>query len=143
MKGLCLTITALSAVLMLSTLALSQQDAPKIINGGVLNGKAVRIPKPEYPDSAKAAGVEGTVRVEVTINETGTVESAQAVKDESDNEEISPEKSDAKAALRDAAERAALAAQFSPTLLSGVPIKVKGVIVYNFVNGKMIDGGVI
>jgi Periplasmic protein TonB, links inner and outer membranes len=115
----------------------------KAINGGVLNGKAVSLPKPEFPDSAKAAGVEGIVKVQVTIDENGNVESAQAVKDESDSAELSTEKADAKAAFRESAERAALEAKFSPTLLSGNPVKVKGIIVYNFVTGKVIDGGVI
>jgi len=35
--------------------------------------------------------------------------------------------------LRGAAEQAARGARFSPTLLSGQPVKVSGVITYNFV----------
>jgi len=35
--------------------------------------------------------------------------------------------------LQNAAERAARSARFSPTLLGGQPVKVSGVIVYNFV----------
>jgi TonB family protein len=150
MKGLGLMIAALSAVLMLSTLALSQQDAPKIINGGVLNGKAVRLPKPEYPDAAKAAGVEGVVNVQVTIDENGNVELAQAVIEVTDNDVLATEKTDPRAALREAAEQAALEAKFSPTLLNGNSVKVTGIITYNFVlaggsedSVKAIDGGIL
>jgi len=35
--------------------------------------------------------------------------------------------------LDEAAIKSAYNSRFSPTLLSGVPVKVKGVIVYNFV----------
>jgi TonB family protein len=136
MKSLYATIGGLSAVLMLSMLAFGQQDTPKMINGGVLNGKAISLPKPVYPDSAKVAGVKGAVKVQVTIDENGNIESAQAVKDESDNNEASTEYADAKAALRAAAESAALEAKFSPTLLNGIPVKIRGVIVYNFSQGE-------
>jgi TonB family protein len=121
-----------SSIVLLTISVLGQESAPKAINGGVLNGKAVSLPKPEYPETAKAAGVEGVVKVQVTIDENGNIESAQSFLEDSDNDELTTEKTDAKAALREAAERAALEAKFSPTLLSGVPVKVKGVIVYNF-----------
>ena len=58
------------------------QDAPKIINGGVINGKAVSLPKPRYPPEARAAGVGGSVKVQVTIDESGTIESAKALADD-------------------------------------------------------------
>jgi hypothetical protein len=35
--------------------------------------------------------------------------------------------------LRAAAEQAAMRARFSPTLLSGQPVRVAGTLVYNFV----------
>lgn len=86
------------------------------ISGGVLNGKAITLPKPMYP-----AGVEanGTVTVEVTIDEYGNVASARAVS--------GPPQ------LRQAAVDAAFQARFSPTFLMGEPVKVRGVITYNFV----------
>jgi TonB family protein len=128
-----------------ATAAAAQQTAPKIIRGGILNGKAVSLPKPDYPDAAKIAGVGGTIRVEVTINESGFVEAAKAVRDESEDSDLAAETSDARSLLRDAAEQAALKAQFTPTLLSGVPVKVAGTIVYNFIAGdkKVMDGGVL
>ncbi len=90
----------------------------KEVNGGVVNGKAISLPKPAYSEEAKAAGASGAVNVQVTIDEEGNVISAKAV---SGNE-----------LLRPAAEAAAKGAKFSPTMLSGQPVKIKGVIVYNF-----------
>ena len=139
MKKLFLASLVLAVIGLFAVSSFGQDGSPRVINVGVLNGKAVSLPKPIYPDSAKAVGVEGVVKVQVTIDQNGTVESAQALKDENDNDELSTEKTDAKAALKEAAERAALEASFSPTLLSGVPIKVKGVIVYNFVLGNDSD----
>jgi TonB family protein len=88
------------------------------ISGGVLNGKAISLPQPEYPAEAKAAGAAGSVAVQVTIDEQGTVVSAQAVSGHP--------------TLQQAAVNAALQARFTPTSLMGEPVKVTGVIVYNF-----------
>ena len=89
------------------------------ISGGVLNGKAVSKPMPAYPPAARSAGVQGTVVVQIVVDEDGDVASAHAVS--------GPEP------LRDAAADAALRARFSPTRLSGQPIKVSGVVTYNFI----------
>jgi len=140
------------AMLLLAATAafVAAQETPKTIKGGVLNSKAVSLPKPAYPDLARKANVQGTVRVEVVIDESGNVEAATAIKDDNSENELSSEIGDAWAALRTAAENAALASKFSPTLLSGNPVKVSGVIVYNFVTSaasdekrSAIDGGII
>ncbi|MBV9211501.1 MAG: TonB family protein [Acidobacteria bacterium] len=89
------------------------------IAGGVLNGKAISLPKPAYPAVAKAAKASGTVVVQVIIDEEGSVISADAVS--------------GPPLLRASAVQAARQARFSPTLLSGQPVKVAGVINYNFV----------
>jgi periplasmic protein TonB len=89
------------------------------ISGGVLNGKAISLPKPPYPAIAKAARASGTVTVQVTIDESGKVISARAV--------------GGHPLLQQAAVQAAYGARFSPTQLSGQPVKVTGVITYNFV----------
>lgn len=89
------------------------------ISGGVLNGKAIVLPKPEYPAEAQAAGASGSVVVQVTIDESGMVISARAVSGHT--------------ALRQAAVHAAYQTRFSPTSLMGEPVKVTGVITYNFV----------
>lgn len=89
------------------------------ISGGVLNGKAISLPKPAYPPIAKSAHASGTVVVQVTIDENGNVISANAVSGHP--------------LLRAASVAAARGARFSPTKLSGQPVKVTGVITYNFV----------
>lgn len=93
-------------------------DNIKSVSGGVLNGKAVELPKPAYPSAAKAVRASGAVNVQVTVDESGEVISASAVSGH--------------ALLRAAAESAARAAKFNPTLLSGKAVKVTGIIVYNF-----------
>lgn len=92
---------------------------PKTISGGILNGKATSLPKPAYPPAAKAVRASGAVNVQVSLNEKGEVVSANAVSGHP--------------LLRASAVQAAKEAKFSPTLLSGKPVKVSGVIVYNFV----------
>jgi protein TonB len=89
------------------------------VTGSVINGKAIRLPKPSYPDEAKRARVSGTVLVQLVIDERGKVLRACAVH--------------GPALLMRAAEVAAYNAEFSPTRLNGQPVKVTGVITYNFV----------
>jgi protein TonB len=89
------------------------------ISGGVLNGKAISLPKPAYPPIARAAHAAGTVVVQVLIDENGNVVSAKAVSGHP--------------LLQAVAVSAARQARFSPTKLSGQPVKVTGVIQYNFV----------
>jgi TonB family protein len=90
----------------------------KPVSGGVLNGTALQLPAPVYPEAARRMRSSGTVVVEVTLDETGAVVSANATS--------------GPAVLRDAAVQAALKAKFSPTKLSGQPVKVAGVINYKF-----------
>ncbi len=45
----------------------------KIISGGVLNGKAVYLAKPEFPAAAYAVGARGSVQVSVLIDESGSI----------------------------------------------------------------------
>ena len=85
---------------------------------GVVNGQAKYLPKPPYPMMAKSVGAAGAVNVQVTIDEEGNVISAKAVSGH--------------IMLRRVAEDAARQAKFTPTTLSTVPVKVTGVIVYNF-----------
>jgi TonB family protein len=74
--------------------------------------------KPPYPPAAKAVHASGAVNVQVTIDESGNVISASATSGHP--------------LLKAAAVQAARSSKFSPTLLSGQPVKVTGVIVYNF-----------
>ncbi len=98
-----------------------KSDAParKVpVSGGVLNGRALSLPLPAYPEHAVRMRAGGKVTVEVTIDEGGNVIAARAVSGH--------------ALLRDAAVAAARRARFSPTLISGQPVQVAGVINYNF-----------
>jgi protein TonB len=92
---------------------------PKMVSGGVLNGKAISLPKPTYPAAARAVRASGAVQVQVVIDETGKVVSASAA--------------GGHPLLQAAAVAAARQARFSPTMLSGQPVKVSGIITYNFV----------
>src|SRR5207244_5474058 len=89
------------------------------ISGGVLNGKAVRLVQPPYPAIARSAHASGQVRVQIVIDENGNVISATPVSGHP--------------LLQGAASAAARASKFTPTKLSGMPVKVSGVIIYNFV----------
>lgn len=91
---------------------------PKVISGGVVNGKAINLPTPTYPPAARAMGAKGAVNVAVKIDENGNVVSASATSGHP--------------LLRAAAVSAARSAKFAPTKLSGEPVSVTGVIVYNF-----------
>jgi TonB family protein len=90
-----------------------------IVSGGVLNGKAVSKPAPVYPPIAKAARVQGTVAVQILVNEDGDVISATAVSGHP--------------LLQAAAVAAARQAKLSPTRLNGTPVRVSGTLTYNFV----------
>jgi periplasmic protein TonB len=94
----------------------------KPVSGGVLNGKALDLPKPAYPAQAKSSRASGVVVVQVVIDEKGKVISAKATSGNT--------------LLRQAAEQAARGARFSPTLLSGQPVKITGEINYNFAVGQ-------
>lgn len=89
------------------------------IEGGVINGKALSLPKPAYPYGARSARASGAVSVQVLIDEQGKVIRAGAVSGHP--------------ALQEAARSAACDAKFSPTSLKGQPVKVSGVITYTFV----------
>ena len=90
----------------------------KPVSGGVLNGTAISLPPPTYPEAARRLRMGGLVTVEVVVDEKGQVISAVATS--------------GPPALRDVAVQAALKARFSPTKLSGQPVKVAGLINYKF-----------
>jgi TonB family protein len=88
------------------------------ISAGVLNGKAISLPRPPYPPIARAAHADGSVTVEITIDEDGNVVAARAVSGHP--------------LLQAASVAAARNAKFTPTKLSGQAVKVQGVLVYTF-----------
>jgi len=85
----------------------------------VLNGKAVHLVQPPYPPIARSAHASGQVVVQVLIDENGSVVAAHATSGHP--------------LLQAAAVAAARSSKFTPTKLSGQPVKVNGVIIYNFV----------
>jgi len=96
----------------------TEDEQRAAINGGVLNGKATSLPAPVFPAIAKQAHASGAVTVEVTIGESGEVIAAHAVSGHP--------------LLQAAAVTAARQASFAPTRLNGEPVKVAGVLIYNF-----------
>ncbi|HEX5835452.1 MAG TPA: energy transducer TonB [Pyrinomonadaceae bacterium] len=93
----------------------TQKRAP--INAGMLNGKAIYLPRPEPP-----SGANGVVLVQVLIDEQGSVIDAKAVSGPQNLHAISV--------------NAARLARFMPTLLAGVPVQVTGTLSYNFVRSN-------
>jgi protein TonB len=93
---------------------------PKVVKiSEILNSRALSLPKPPYPQMAKQIRVQGIVTVQVLIDEAGRVLSAKAM---SGHPLLVPD-----------SQRAALQARFSPTTINGQPVKVSGVITYNFI----------
>ncbi len=84
----------------------------------VLVGNAVTRVEAVYPPTARMLKAYGTVKVQVTISESGRVIDAKAI---SGHE-----------TLRLAAVDAALKWVFRPTTLNGAPIKVQGILNFNF-----------
>lgn len=80
--------------------------------------KAIRRVQPPYPAIAKSAHVSGPVQVQVTISEDGTVNDAAVLSGHP--------------LLREASVQAARQWVFSPTLLNGKPVRVVGVLTFNF-----------
>ena len=92
----------------------SIEPAEGTILGGVLNDLATSLPAPD----AGAATESGTVTVEVLVNEKGTVVASSVVS--------GPQP------LWKAAGEAARQAKFDPPLHNGKPVKVAGVLTYEF-----------
>lgn len=85
---------------------------------GILNSQALDLPKPAYPAEAKKNHVTGQVQVNVLVDESGKVISAEAV--------FGPE------SLRAAAVEAAKRARFTPLVINGVHLKFFGVLTFDF-----------
>ncbi len=96
--------------------------ASQIISAGVVNGKAINLIKPEYPMTARAVGVYGTVSVLVLIDEDGNVVKASTT--------------NGHPFLRPVSIKAALQSKFEPLTLGGNSVRVRGIIVYNFIPQK-------
>ena len=89
-----------------------------IVSFGVINGKAIDIPKPEDPDAARVAKISGEVKVGVLIDEKGEVAWGRI---ETGHPLLQP-----------AVRKVVCQARFKPQTLSGIPVAVRGLIVYKF-----------
>lgn len=99
----------------------TKPDVPKNrtpVSIGVVNSKAKTLVTPAYPAAAKMVKAQGAVNVQVVIDEQGNVISAVAAS--------------GNPLLRASAVQAAKQSKFTPTLLSNVPVRATGVIIYNF-----------
>jgi protein TonB len=81
--------------------------------------KPVNVPQPAYSDQARAAGVEGKVRVELTVDETGRVVSVRLI-------------SGLGHGLDEAALAAAQRATFQPAIRCGKPVRATFTISMRF-----------
>jgi TonB family protein len=111
--------TPTPTVVEVSTLPPPVPQRKTVISKGVITSEALSLPHPPYPQMAKLMHLQGRVSVQVLIDETGKVISAQAI--------------DGHPVFRQVSETAAYQARFSPTKLGDQPVKVSGVITYNFV----------
>jgi Gram-negative bacterial TonB protein C-terminal len=88
------------------------------ISVGVVNGKAIKLVKPVFPRAAMAINARGVVKVQVLIDEKGKIIEAKAISGHP--------------VLHANSVIAALASAFEPIIISGKPINVWGIIVYNY-----------
>ena len=100
----------------------SPTNAPsnRPVNAGILNNRAVNLPKPAYPPLAKQMRAAGQVAVQVLVDEAGNVIAARAT---SGNQ-----------LLRASAEAAARQSKFSPVTVNNQPVPASGIVLYNFIN---------
>jgi protein TonB len=91
---------------------------PVRLTSNVLQGKAIERRTPNYPPLARQIHLSGSVSVEVMLALDGRVETARAISGHP--------------LLVTAAVEAARGWRFEPTLLNGTPVRVSGVIVFNF-----------
>jgi protein TonB len=85
----------------------------------IVKAKPISVPTPEYTDAARAAGVEGRVRVQVTIDATGRVTGAKVIASLGNG-------------LDEAALAAARAAKFDAATRCGRPVATTFVIGMRF-----------
>jgi TonB family protein len=95
-----------------------EEKESSILKGGIINGKAKNLVKPEYPSTARDRMAQGVVPVRVTIDENGNVTEAQAICGDRE--------------LKISGENAARKSKFNPTILNGQAVKITGILVYRF-----------
>ncbi|HET6976682.1 MAG TPA: energy transducer TonB [Pyrinomonadaceae bacterium] len=86
----------------------------------LLCGRAISLPKPAYPEEAKAKKIAGLVRIKIVINEEGRTIWANAI--EGDPLLVEP------------SIKAACQSRHSPMKISDRFVKATGIITYDFVS---------
>ncbi len=94
--------------------------APKSVDLGQLNGLALKLAMPVYPEIAQKLNAQGKVTVQITLDEEGKVISAKATSGST--------------LLRSPSEDAARRSKFKPTVVGNQAVKATGFITYNFVD---------
>jgi protein TonB len=94
------------------------KTGPNKVSEGVLQGGAVKKVRPVYPEIARKNRIGGPVQVQILISEDGRVMESFII--------------NGHPLLRNAAIEAARQWIFTPTMLSKVPVKVQGVLTFNF-----------
>lgn len=116
-------------ILIFAFLEIVSAQNSKLPRIGIVNGKAIFLPKPEYTKEAKNFCASGKVEIEVLIDENGDVISAEAIS----GDEL----------LRSSAVEAVKRAKFKQ-IADVMPVKTKGIVVYNFVpERKCVVVGVV
>jgi hypothetical protein len=96
----------------------AQEKSKPNKNGVICNSHAIYLPEPEFSEELTKNVARNSIYVKILIDEKGNVKSAKAFSE-------SPY-------LNSEAEKAALKAKFKVTTRSGIPVKVRCNIVYNF-----------
>jgi len=88
-----------------------------------MNGRALSLPKPFYPPAARAVKASGQVQISVLIDEAGCITEAKALSGHP--------------LLIASSIKAAKLSAFAPYVLSGGPVRVNGIITYNYLPNEM------
>ena len=86
----------------------------------LLCGRAISLPKPSYPEEAKAKKIAGVVRIKIVIDEEGRAIWAEAI--------------EGHPLLVEPSIKAACQSRHTPLKISDRAVKATGIISYNFVS---------
>jgi hypothetical protein len=100
----------------------AKEGGPRVIDGGVVNGRAIHLQHPDFPPNAPKTGTFNAsvynIETWVLIDEDGKVEKVGTLMGDPIFWRVS--------------RQAACDSRFSPTLINGRPVKVVGKIVYSY-----------
>jgi hypothetical protein len=94
----------------------AKQNPPRIVDAGVVNGKAIHLQRPQFPLTADTRFSRTEIEAWVLIDETGHVEKVGTLR--------------GNPGFWRASRQAACDSRFSPTLVNGQPVRVVGKIIY-------------